>query len=99
MSSKGFELTDLDQEGGSLWNLQPQQWLQKSETFLLIGGILQFLKTIFIASILGWPSLECQVEKEIELQAVFTIGTTEALVLTETDWGVWGTKDCKVGNW
>ena len=56
-------------EEGSLWDFLIQV-ITKSEEYLLILGRLESLNTVFMVSTLGWPSLECQIEKETELQDV-----------------------------
>ena len=63
-----------------------QQWLQKSVESLLIFGRLQSQNTIFIAATLGWPSLECHVEKEVALLVVvFTTFLTTTTSFDETN--------------
>ena len=44
---------------GNLWDF-PIQEEQKTESFLLDGEILQWLKTSFLTWLLGWPNLACQ---------------------------------------
>lgn len=75
----------LEEKEWRQWDLPIQHWLQKFVGFLLLFGTLQSWNTIFIASTLGWPSLEWQVAKETKLQVtVLTIGLFTTFLLEET---------------